>query len=57
MVCPELWLPVLSALQVCIQLKLCPPPSPFGASFSMQAAVLRSKFNKFSSSTKFLRAN
>ncbi|WIA11013.1 hypothetical protein OEZ85_011167 [Tetradesmus obliquus] len=43
--------------QVCIQLKLCPPPSLFGASFSMQAAVLRSKFNKFSSSTKFIRAN
>jgi hypothetical protein len=45
-----------SALQVCVQLKLCPPPSLFGASFSMQAAMLRSKFNKFSSS-QLIRAN
>jgi hypothetical protein len=37
--------------QVCVQLKMCPPPSMF----SVQAAMLRSKFNKFSSSTKFIR--
>jgi hypothetical protein len=50
-----LWL-LFFLLQVCVQLKMCPPPSLFGASFSMQAAMLRSKFNKFSSS-KFIRAN
>jgi hypothetical protein len=42
---------LLFLLQVCVQLKMCPPPSMF----SVQAAMLRSKFNKFSSSTKFIR--
>jgi hypothetical protein len=33
--------------QVCVQLKLCPPPSMM-QSISMQAALLSSKYNKFS---------
>jgi len=51
----EGWITIAACLQVCVQIKLCPPPS-WHESLTMQAHNLYSKYNKYSLDLKVIEA-